>query len=205
LEIIAMALDHSCQVQRHPHAERGLDLYETPAPATETLLRVERIPTHIWEPAAGRGAITRVLQARGREVVSSDIYQYDFSLDFVGDFLKQTRMPEGCSCILTNPPFQWVEAFVAHALELSPLVIMLLRLAFFEAGSGAHRKHKLRAHVLDGIPPARIHVFRKRLPMMHRDEWAGRKANSGMAFSWWIWDRDHTGPTTIDRISWERR
>jgi hypothetical protein len=24
-------LDHSCQVQRHPLAERGLDLYETPA------------------------------------------------------------------------------------------------------------------------------------------------------------------------------
>jgi len=34
------------------------------------------------------------------------------------------------------------------------------------------------------------------------DQWAGRKSNSGMAFSWWIWDRNYTGPTIIDRISW---
>ena len=28
------------------------------------------------------------------------------------------------------------------------------------------------------------------------------KANSGMAFAWFIWDRAHTGATSIDRISW---
>jgi hypothetical protein len=32
-------LDHSCQVQRHPLAERGDDAYMTPAVATEALLR----------------------------------------------------------------------------------------------------------------------------------------------------------------------
>ena len=40
--------------------------------------------------------------------------------------------------------------------------------------------------------------------MMHRDGWEGRKANSGMAFAWFVWDRSHTGPTMIDRVSWER-
>jgi hypothetical protein len=30
--------------------------------------------------------------------------------------------------------------------------------------------------------------------MMHRSEWTGRKANSGMAFAWMVWDRSHTGP-----------
>ena len=49
-----------------------------------------------------------------------------------------------------------------------------------------------------------MHVFRKRLPMMHRDQWAGRKANSGMAFAWFVWIRNYIGPTFIDRISWER-
>ena len=33
-------LDHSCQAQRHAHAERGHDLYETPSVAVEALLRV---------------------------------------------------------------------------------------------------------------------------------------------------------------------
>lgn len=198
-------LDHSCQVQRHPLAVRGLDLYQTPAPATETLLRVESVPHCVWEFAAGRGAISRVLQQHGHHVISSDIYDYgDIRLDFTADFLACTRLPPDCQSILTNPPYRDVEQFVAHALELCPHVVMLLRLAFFEAGSDPQPKHKLRAHVLDGIPPARIHVFRRRLPMMHRDEWAGRKANSGMAFSWWIWDRNYTGPTIIDRISWEK-
>jgi hypothetical protein len=67
-----MALDHSCQVQRHSHAERGLDLYETPSVAVEALLRVEQIPHTIWEPAAGCGAIVRVLRDHGRAVIASD-------------------------------------------------------------------------------------------------------------------------------------
>jgi len=37
-----------------------------------------------------------------------------------------------------------------------------------------------------------------------RAGWQGRKANSGMAFAWFVWDCVHRGPTTINRISWER-
>jgi hypothetical protein len=199
-----MALDFSCQVQRSRHAERGLDLYSTPPEAIAALLRVEKLPRCIWEPAAGRGAIVRVLRDHGHAVIASDVHDYGFPLHFCRDFLAEIGMPAGCDCICTNPPFMLAEKFIAHALELSPLVIMLLRLAFFEGGTGPQAKHKLRAHILDGIPPARIHVFRRRLPMLHRDGWEGRKANSGMAFSWWAWDREHKGPTVISRLSWER-
>jgi hypothetical protein len=188
-------LDHSSQVQRHTYAERGLDLYETPSVAVEALLHVEQLPHRIWEPAAGRGAIVRVLRDHGHAVIASDIHDYG-GLHFVGDFLAQKRLPAGCDCVLTNPPYRIVEPFIAHALELAPLVIMLLRLAFFES--------ERRCGILEGRGLARIHCFRKRLPMMHRDQWAGRKANSGMAFAWFCWSRDHVGPTTISRLSWER-
>jgi hypothetical protein len=188
-------LDHSCQVQRHTYDERGFDLYETPAVAVEALLRVEQIPHRIWEPAAGRGAIVRVLRDHGHAVIASDIHNYG-NLHFVSDFLAQERLPAGCEAIVTNPPFRLAEEFVAHALELAPLVIMLLRLAFLES--------ERRCRILEGRGLARVHVFRKRLPMMHRDQWVGRKANSGMAFAFFVWDRNHKGPTTIDRISWER-
>jgi hypothetical protein len=73
---------------------------------------------------------------------------------------------------------------------------MLLRLAFLES--------ERRCHILENRGLARVHVFRKRLPMMHRQDWQGRKANSGMAFAWFVWDRSHTGSTIINRISWER-
>jgi hypothetical protein len=199
-------LDHSCQVQRNTNEGRGLDLYETPPEAVRALLRVERIPHKVWEPAAGRGAIVRVLRAAGHEVVTSDIVQRDFELDAVGDFLKMTKLPEGCEAILTNPAFLIAAQFIAHALELCPRVIMLLRLAFLEAGELGDKRpdRHLRSLVLDGGQLARVHIFRKRLPMMHRAGWEGRKSNSGMAFGWFVWERAHRGPPSIHRISWER-
>jgi hypothetical protein len=191
-----MALDYSCQVQRHTYAERKLDCYETPAVAVEALLRVERIPHCVWEPAAGRGAIVRVLRDHSHAVIASDIADYGFPLHFQRDFLGEIGMPAGVECILTNPPFRYIEKFVAHALELCPLVVMLARLAFLES--------ERRRAILENCGLARVHVFRKRLPLMHRDGWEGRKSNSGMGFAWYTWSRDHQGPATIHRISWEK-
>jgi hypothetical protein len=188
-------LDHSCQVQRHALSERGVDLYETPACAPEALLRIEDIPHNVWEPAAGPGAIVRVLRNHGHVVIASDIVDYG-NLHFARDFLSEIVMPAGVEAIVTNPPYKLAEEFVEHALQLCPRVIMLLRLAFLES--------ERRCGILEGRGLARVHLFRKRLPMMHRAGWEGRKANSGMAFAWYVWDRAHTGPTIVNRISWER-
>jgi hypothetical protein len=189
-------LDHSCQVQRHPLAERGDDLYETPAVAVDALLRVEKIPHRVWEPACGPGNIVKALRAAGHDVLATDLVDYgDSSAFYRRDFLMERLLPPGREAIVTNPPFKLVEEFVAHAIEICPLVIMLLRWAFYESDR--------RSDILEGCGLARIHCFRKRLPMMHRAGWDGRRANSGMAFGWFVWDRSHTGPTTVDRISWE--
>ena len=189
-------LDHSCQVQRHPHAARGNDLYETPSVATDALLEVEvTLPRRIWEPAAGRGAIAKVLRARGHDVVAADLVDYgELEQQSGRDFLMESRLPEGVEAIVTNPPYKLADQFVAHALDLCPRVIMLLRLAFFESVR--------RTHILENRGLARVHVFRKRLPMMHRDGWEGRKGNSGMAFAWFVWDRAHIGPAMLHRIDW---
>ena len=189
-------LDHSCQVQRHTLAERGDDLYETPPVAVAALLRVEQLPHRLWEPACGHGNIVKVLRAAGHEVIGSDLVDYGDPTHFYRrDFLLERKAPDGCQGIITNPPFKFAEEFVAHALELCPLVIMLLRLAFMES--------ERRTGILEGRGLARIHQFRKRLPMMHAPAGKGRKANRGMAFAWFVWDRAHTGATSIDRISWE--
>ena len=73
---------------------------------------------------------------------------------------------------------------------------MLLRLAFLES--------ERRTDILEGAGLARVHLFRKRLPMMYRKNWFGPLIhNSGMAFAWFVWDRAHTGPTELHRISWQ--
>ena len=184
----------STAVGRAPLRDRRNDLYETPECATRALLHVERLPRRIWEPAAGRGAIVRVLRAHGHEVVASDLIDYGEQTHFSRrDFLLEHKAPQGCECILTNPPFSLAEQFVAHALDLCPRVIMLLRLAFLES--------ERRSRILDTGTLARVHIFRRRLPMMHRDGWQGPKASSAMAFAWFIWDRAHTGPAILNRVS----
>src|SRR4030095_5888322 len=126
-------LNKNCQTGRHPNPARVLDLYETPPAAVEALLRVERLPRCIWEPAAGRGAIVRVLRDHGHAVIASDIADYGFPLHFCRDFLAEIGMLAAIEAIVTNPPYQIAERFVAHALRLCPRVIMLLRLAFLES------------------------------------------------------------------------
>jgi hypothetical protein len=188
-------LDHSCQAGAHPHADRAHDLYATPPSAVEALLRVEKIPWRTWEPAAGRGGIARVLRAHAIEVVASDIALYDFELDFTGDFLTQDRAPPGVEALVTNPPYKLCgrsAPFVAHALDLVPHVFLLMRLSFLESAS--------RSEILERRGLRTVHVFRNRLPMMHRDGWIENKATNAMPFCWMVWSRDYTGPTTLGRI-----
>ena len=180
---------------RAPLKERREDLYQTPSVAVQALLRVEDLPHRLWEPAAGRGAIVNVLRAAGHEVLASDLVDYGDPTHFARrDFLMERKIPDGCEAIVSNPPYKLAGEFVEHALDLCPRVVMLLRLAFLES--------ERRREILENRGLARIHVFRNRLPTMHRDGWQGPKAGSAMCFAWFCWDRAHIGATSIDRISW---
>jgi hypothetical protein len=178
----------------HPHRDRGNDCYSTPPVAVEALLRVEDLPHRIWECAAGRGNIVRVLRDAGHVVFASDIIRRDFPLDDEADFLKTTKAPPRTELILTNPPYRYATEFVEHALELCPRVIMLCRLTFLES--------QRRSAILDTGMLAAVHVFVERLPFMHRDLWSGPVASSAIAYAWFVFWRNHNAPATVDRISW---
>ncbi len=110
-------------------------------------------------------------------------------IDFFG-----TQAPDECEAIVTNPPYKDATRFVQHALDVCPKVYMLLRLAFLESIG--------RTSILEGGMLARVHVFRNRLPRMHRDGWTGPRSASAVAHAWFVWDRDHHGPATLHRILW---
>jgi hypothetical protein len=156
---------------------------------------LSRFPFWIWEPAAGHGAIVNVLRANGHVVIASDVIDYG-NLDFVRDFFAETKMLADCAAIATNPPYKLATEFAKQALDLAPQVYLLLRLAFLESMK--------RSDILERRGLRAVHVFRKRLPMMHRDGWTGPRASSAIAFAWFCWERGYRGPTTIDRISWEQ-
>lgn len=183
--------------QSAPLKDRKDDLYETPPEAVESLLKVETLPRTLWEPACGPGSIVRVLRKHDHVVYATDLVDYNSAdQDASGwDFLMERQLPIGVQAIVTNPPFKNAQAFVEHALKLCPKVYMLLRLAFLES--------ERRTPILDDGSLARVLVYRNRLPMMHRHGFEGSKiTSSGLAFAWFIWDQEHKGPTTLQRISW---
>lgn len=189
-------LDRAANPGAHALSERKDDLYETPEVATEALLRVEKFSGVIWEPACGPGAIVRVLRRAGHMVYATDLVDYGCpDSDSRIDFLMEQAPSFHVGAIVTNPPFKLATEFATHALTLVPKVIMLMRLAFLES-------EKRRA-ILDCGLLARVHIFRNRLPMMHRDGWEGPKASSATAFAWFVWDATHKGPTEMRRLSWE--
>jgi hypothetical protein len=200
--------------------ERGRNFYETPAEATHALLVLERFEDDIWEPACGKGAISRVLEAAGYDVHLSDIEDRGTIgqhgvIQSVVDFIQTKRTAaddgviqmdfEGRPDIVTNPPYGAdLNAFVAHALRQHRprKMAMLLNLNFVCGFDDPDRNF-----VMDEMRPARIHVFTRRLPMMHRDGWTGPEASSRMNTAWFVWEQPHERSgreTVINRIDWQK-
>lgn len=184
------------QLGRAPLADRKDDLYETPEEATRALLRCEPLLGRVWEPACGRGAISRVLEESGVCGVSTDLVDRGFGQGGV-DFLMEHKPPPNVDTIVTNPPFKLADEFVRHGLRLVPTVIMLLRWAYAE---GAGRSDIIDNHL------ARVWLGKERLPFMHRDGYEGPKnSNSGAPFAWFVFEQQKRIPDSgfvVRRISW---
>src|SRR5215831_2639730 len=173
-----------------PRSERGLEQYDTPPCAIEALLAVEPLPKDIWEPCSGSGSIVHVLEAHGYRVTANDLL-----IDGI-DFLQRRHAPPGVKGIVTNPPFSRAADFVRHGLLLVPKVVLLQRVQWLESDS--------RADVFDSEKLVRVHIFRNRVPRMHRVDWTGNRTTASMLLAWFVFEFDHKGKAEIDWIRCER-
>lgn len=168
------------------------DFYATPAPSTAALLRVEKFDGAIWEPACGDGAISKVLQAHGHDVLSTDLVDRgygDRGIDFLMEW--QARAPN----VVTNPPFKLASQFVRRALSLTTgKVAMLLKVGFLEGVE--------RSDLYDIEPFARLWVFRRRQTFLKGGNQSVTMNGAGgmIAYGWFVWDRSHTGKPTLGWI-----
>lgn len=189
--------------------DRGHNLYETPIEAMRTLLALERFHAvpGILEPACGKGAILRPLEDAGYDVAIADLVDYGTvtrhgECQAVCDFLKTTESTG--RDIVGNPPYGDVlNRFIAHALRVHrPRKMALLLNLNFLCGFDDPE----RCYAMDENPPARVHVFSRRLPMMHRDGWDGPHASSSMNTAWFVWELDrhdrYSGPAHLSRVNW---
>lgn len=165
------------------------DFYPTPPEGTHGLLMKEQFTGPIWEPACGDGAMARVLEKWGYEVIATDLVDRGYGTPRV-EFLMETK-PLAPN-IVTNPPFKMVTPFIKRALELSTgKVAMLLRLACLE---GIERRK-----IFDNSPLARVWVFSKRLSMK-RGGYDGAETGGMLAFAWFVWEHGYTGKPTLGWI-----
>lgn len=169
--------------QRHSGYERKPhDQYDTPEWVTEAL--IPHIPgriTSIWEPACGKGQMSKVLGSRW-PVIATDIQRGI-------DFLEQKELLGEVNAIITNPPYGLGPQFIEHALELlrpvRGFVAMLFKIDYDHA--------KTRQHLFRDCP-----IFSKQVVLTKRIVWFqredGKRPGPSENHAWFCWDWEHQGP-----------
>ncbi|MDI7924572.1 hypothetical protein [Ferirhizobium litorale] len=212
LEPSRRSISHAIGTRSNSKEEKGDQLYETPPEATRTLLALESFSASVKEPAVGKGAIMRVLEDAGYDVLISDLRDRGVAtrhgeLQQVGDFLTSEPGDSLGVDLVTNPPYgDLTNRFLAHALRVHQPRKMAALLNFnFATGF----EDPDRVFLMETCPPSRIYVFSRRLPMMHRDGWDGPTATSQMNTAWFVWERNDDGsygdgyPRLI-RVDWKK-
>ena len=163
----------------------GPDFYPTPQWATTALMDNEPFKGDVWECACGDGAMSVVISDAGNNVISSDLYDRGYG-EIGHDFMTTDRRQPN---IVTNPPFNSAEGFVARGLQAADRKFaLLLRLAFLE---GANRANT----IFHRCPPSRVWVFSERITFYMK---GAQIAGSGTtAYAWFVWDKDHVGKTEL--------
>lgn len=159
------------------------DFYATPPEATRALCGwlvaqgLTRPGTVVWEPACGDGAMSRVLEAQGLRVVSTDVRATGYGR--VCDFLATAPREDGrCLPIITNPPFCLAEQFIRHAVAVNaPWFALLLKAQYWSAAT------RLKLHA--DCPPAAALPLTWRLAFCPE-----RGASPPMDVAWFFWSRE---------------
>jgi len=186
--------------QRH-EPPNSLEDFPTPPWATRALVRqvlpklglqLERAT--VWEPAAGRGTMARVLAESARLVFASDVHDYGdgFRLNvigsFVGDGPDKAYAPCAPDWIITNPPFRLAVEFFERAIDDAKHVALLVRSNWAEGGDRY-------ARVFAKHPPLAVAQFVERVPMV-RGRW-NPDASTATAYAWFVWLRHSSVETRM--------
>lgn len=167
------------------------DYYATEPKAVEKLLELETFAPLIWEPACGEGHISKVLQAHGYEVISTDLIYRGFGDPEPLDFLTET-LDDFEGDIVTNPPYNIALDFIKRALDsVKPgrKVAMLLKIQFLE---GQKRKD-----FFSQTPPRTVYVSRSRIRCAPNGDFDNFQNGSTICYAWYVWEKGFTGDPVI--------
>lgn len=183
----------------HTESEREThDYYATEPKAVEILLKEEKFFPYVWECACGEGHISKVLEAHGYKVKSTDIIDRGYKDTEVQDFLKVKKEDianDYSRDIVTNPPYKYAKEFVEHALKISmdsTKVAMFLKLTFLEG--------QARRTLFEQNPPARIYVFSGRVKCAKNGDFESI-GSSAVAYAWFVWEKGYKGSPVVKWVN----
>jgi len=167
------------------YARRANEDYPTPDWVTAAIAEYLRCRAfHIWEPAAGHGALAKALTAGGFRVVAT-----------ANDFLRHSAPPDlWIEAIVTNPPYGSDRRgalacdFIRHALSLDvQIVAMLLRVDFDSA--------KTRVDLFRDNS-----IFAGKIVLLDRIKWFPGDSGPSDNHAWFVWNRglDRRGAPWIE-------
>lgn len=143
-----------------------------------------QIPDKVWEPACGDGAISRLLEKVGYDVVSTDLVDRGYGRGGV-DFFTQYKMPDGCGGIVTNFAFNLNDEFIEHAAAMAPDYMAMFLPANYWVGSENRRR------MFERWRPARQYLLGWR-----PDYFKLGSPDQRCLFQWCVWDGRSRGMVT---------
>lgn len=184
----------------HTDKEReNHDYYATEPKAIDILLETgEKFTKKIFEPSAGEGHLAERLKEYGYIVITNDIVQRNYKLNYVMDFLKFKPKKLLNIDIITNPPYKYAKEFIEHSLSIienGNKVAMFLKIQFLEG--------KERKKLFQNFQPKIIYVSSSRILCAKNAEFERMKAGGGsaVAYAWFIWEKGYKGETIIKWIN----
>ncbi|MTH95922.1 SAM-dependent DNA methyltransferase [Roseibium sp. RKSG952] len=162
------------------------DWYPTPAEVTQALLGVLDVDGPVWEPCCGDGSLAEVIANAGHEVVGTDLVDRGYGMGHGKDFdvtrAKRLLAPN----VITNPPFNIAAEIIEHLMGLNPdMMALLLKSTYWHAAE--------RTPLFNRYPPSRI------ISLTWRVDFLNLKRPT-MEVSWFVWEKDHKGPTTYELV-----
>jgi hypothetical protein len=156
--------------------------YPTPAWVTAAIAGyLRRYALHLWEPAAGNGALADALVDCGFGVIAT-----------TDNFLARTALPhDRIDAIVTNPPYGEDRRsalacdFIRHALKLDVQTVAMLLRVDFDSG-------KTRVDLFRDCP-----AFNGKIVLLDRVKWFEGPSQPSDNHAWFVWNRDRRGPPWI--------
>lgn len=193
-EVKAIGLSGAIAASMAKWARKPADLYPTPRDCTYSLIPhiAKLLPADAWilEPACADGQMVEPLREYGWTVDGSDLRPNVAGGTGGVDFLsEETYFPDDYyHAIITNPPFNAAELFIRRALQIAPVVVMLLKAQYWNT---KNRKKLFR----ETKPYKELNLTWR--PAFLEEE---RGKSPLMDCMWVVWVRGHEGPCTTEMI-----